>query len=96
MSYSRWGNSDWYTYADASGGFTVCGVLNNIPIEDIRNDIDAVLQQVVVACGDEKAWAPQIVTPAMLEELRDYMLQYLDDYPEAADTPEHGTQRREP
>ena len=78
MSYSRWSNSEWYTYADVSGGFTVCGVLDCIPTEDIREDIDAVLRQVADACKS-RTWAPKNVTPALLEELRSYMLEYLGD-----------------
>jgi len=41
MSYSRWSYSIWYTYADVSGGFTVCGE-KNFSDEELT-DIDACL-----------------------------------------------------
>ena len=78
MSYSRWSHSDWYTYADVSGGFTVCGVMNNIPTERLRSDMWGVLKEIDEICkSGREGWAPR--EGYSLAELRSYMLEYLED-----------------
>jgi hypothetical protein len=66
MSYSRWSNSVWYTYADVHGGFTVCGEKNFSDKE--LEDIDACLN--FFRGGDDN------YTEEEIEELRGYMLEY--------------------
>jgi len=66
VSFSRWSNSVWYTYADVNGGFTICGEKNFS--DDELKDIDACL-----AFFNDKNY-----TKTELEELRSYMEEYLD------------------
>ena len=68
MSYSRWSNSEWYTYADVHGGFTICGVAN-YSADRLRNEW-AQIKEELHAKGyleDE------------LDELKTYVDMYLRD-----------------
>ena len=69
MSYSRWSNSVWYTYADVGGGFTVCGERNfsNEELEDIEGCLDFFRKLDPLYSEDE------------IEELREYMLMYCEE-----------------
>lgn len=74
MSYSRWGSSVWYTYADAKGGFTIC---------EERNFTDADLKNIpncIQWFRDKyKAMGKEVYTEDELQELAGYMQKYLDD-----------------
>ena len=81
MSYSRWGNSRWYTFwcgVQPEGQkenkdntiFSICGLIN-FSSKDIRDDIDVCLS--VVSKKDPKA------SRSELEELRTYMEEFLLD-----------------
>lgn len=67
MSYSRWSNSVWYTYADVAGGFTVCGE---------KNFTDEELRDIRKCLGFFKGRG---YTESELKELERYMRQYLED-----------------
>jgi hypothetical protein len=67
MSYSRWSDSVWYTYADVHGGFTVCGE---------RNFSDKELED-ISACL--KFFEGKGYTNEQIEELREYMTYYSED-----------------
>ena len=66
MSYSRWSNSVWYTYADMAGGFTVCGE-KNFSDEELK-DIDKCIQ----FFRDKNEY-----TEEQLLELKGYMQRYV-------------------
>jgi hypothetical protein len=68
MSYSRWSNSVWYTYADVNGGFTVCGE---------RNFTDSELEDIEACLGHFK----DRYDAKQIEELRGYMTDYVGDFP---------------
>lgn len=72
MSYSRWSNSVWYTYADVDGGFTICGERNftDEDLKDIPKCIDFFRQR------DGNTY-----TEDELQELEEYMRMYVKDRP---------------
>lgn len=74
MTYSRWANSFWYTYADVAGGFTVCGVCN-FSRKALMSGLEPCLEKVKGICETLEKPA----TTAQLNELREYMLEYLVD-----------------
>jgi hypothetical protein len=69
VSYSRWSNSCWYTYADVNGGFTICDEIN-FSDEDLK-DIDKCLE----------FFKDSDYTKEEIEELRGYMNDYINDRP---------------
>jgi len=72
MSFSRWSNSCWYTYADVAGGFTICGVLN-LSDEEILNSIDACIEKV-------KNVTENSYTQEEYQELKEYIQQYAERF----------------
>jgi hypothetical protein len=76
MSYSRWGDSRWYTYWLASERaatkerevFEICGV-TNFTYYEIKHDQDRVLDEVRMKDPD--------ASDDEIEELRVYMKQFL-------------------
>jgi len=71
VSYSRWSNSVWYTYADVNGGFTVCGERNfsNEELKDIPKCLEHFKKD---------------YSAAELEELAGYVKRYLSEYSDEA------------
>jgi hypothetical protein len=82
VSYSRWGNSRWYTFWCVAQGdvvenrdnarFEICGEKPDIwfAAAQLREDMDACIRKVAGAVE---------CTPAELEELRGYMRDFLED-----------------
>ena len=80
MSYSRWGNSRWYTYHSAQSGekkenqiFEVCGV-GCFTYNQLKDDIDDCVRQCAEAEGDCKEYE--------LTKLKSYMLSFMGDIEE--------------
>lgn len=68
MSYSRWSDSVWYTYADVNGGFTVCGH-KTFSDQELKD-----LEKCIQFFRDFKVY-----TETELTELKGYMQEYLDE-----------------
>lgn len=87
MAYSRWLGSRWYTYwrVQPQGSvetrdnaiFEVCGV-ESFTAAALREDIDKCLEATRFACGASEV-ASEPPTDEEMEELRSYMLAFLED-----------------
>jgi hypothetical protein len=102
VSYSRWGNSVWYTYWATSGPkdvegqiFIVAGV-GSATYGVMKQDFDGVLEKFVTKALDPQVFATlKDVTDTQREELSRYMKLFMhdveDEYLEKSD----GTRRKD-
>ena len=95
MSYSRWGNSFWYTYWVVAPGeetrdnalFDVCGVAL-FTAKELREDMDICLGEVkdsrrmAEGIEEQKALCHDEEPEGDIEELHGYMLEFLKDIDE--------------
>lgn len=99
MSYSRHSSSTWYTFWAAPEGvqnrdnarFEICP-LTSFSAAELRSDIDACLSRVAdLVRSEQGTLINRPVTPDELQELRGYMLHFLQDvddrYPLTGGTP---------
>lgn len=94
MAYSRWSNSDWYTFWVWMGGddgtkpddewFDVCNV-RSFSYRMLKDDIDDCIERVKDAVN-QSDYAPEykerLLTQESLDELRGYMHQFIADVEE--------------
>lgn len=83
MSYSRWGNSRWYTFWCVSDSkvrseqeFDVCGE-RTFTYEELIMDLKRCLDRFKMNDGIGVAYSPP--TKEELEELKGYMLEFISD-----------------
>jgi hypothetical protein len=87
MSYSRWSNSVWYTYWCSSDAkkredevFDVCGE-RSFTYQELTEDIDKCLE--LIKNDKDKG----SVTQEELDELKGYMLEFIEDVKKEYITP---------
>jgi hypothetical protein len=84
MSYSRWGNSYWYTFWDSkTDSFEICGV-TNIGYFSLKKDIDECIRHLKYRLEeiDKKNTLIRLPTEIEYQELKSYMLQFINDFEE--------------